>query len=255
MERVKKGYDIEWFLGDQVRGRSGESMDMDLASIIQFFKKVRSFEHLDDEALKEIAGYATPVQYKKGDYIFQEEEEPKYFHIVMNGRVKLFKTSSLGKQLIAYISIPFEPLCGVVLFIEKRHFLSAQALSDVTILQIIKEKYLSFVYNNPIMASKIIGILGRLLSSSFDRMIDIVGETAEQRVHNVLYMLYNKYGEMLPFTCECIADFSGTTTETVIRIISKLKNANILDAKRSRGEIHVVDHAALRELSRGPFFI
>ena len=103
-----------------------------------------SFEHLDDEALKEVAGYATPVQFKKGDLIFQEEEEPKYFHAVMNGRVKLFKTSSLGKQLIAYISVPFEPLCGVVLFLEKRHYLSAQALCDVTLLQMGKEKYLSF---------------------------------------------------------------------------------------------------------------
>lgn len=230
-------------------------MNMDIDSKIQFIKKVISFEHLDDEALKEVASYATPVQYKKGDYIFQEEEEPKYFHTVIEGFVKLFKTSSLGKQLIAYISVPFEPLCGVVLFIEKPHYLSAQALSDVTLLQIKKEKYLSFVFNNPGVALEIIGILGRVISSSFNRMIDIVGETAEQRIQNVLFMLFNKYGNKLPLTCESIANLSGTTTETAIRIMSKLKNSNILDTKRSRGEIHIIDHEALEGLSRGPFFI
>lgn len=240
---------------DQNRGRSGVSLDMDLASKIQFLKKVRSFEHLDDEALKVVADYATPVQFKKGDYIFQEEDKPKYFHVVIKGRVKLFKISSLGKELIAYISVPFEPLCGVVLFIEKPHYLSAQALSDVMLLQMKKEKYLSFVYNNPSMASEIIGILGRVISSSFNRMIDIVGETAEQRIHNVLFMLFNKYGNKLPLTCESIANLSGTTTETAIRVISKLKHSNVLDTKRRRGEINIIDHEALRALSRGPFFI
>jgi CRP/FNR family transcriptional regulator, nitrogen oxide reductase regulator len=226
---------------------------MDLNDRIQVFRKSASFADFSDDVLKEIAELAVAARFKKGEFVFREEDASAFFDIVRSGRVKLFKQSPSGKHFIAYVACENEPLCGVVLFMGTPHFLSAQATDEVTILRVKREDYLSFVKRHPSTTLKIIGILGRMVASNYDRMIDVVGERVEQRVFNVLFMLSNKFGNTLSFTCEEVADLSGTTTETVIRIMARLKALRILQT--SRGKIRILNLAELRNQSRGPFHI
>jgi len=44
-------------------------------------------------------------------------------------------------------------------------------------------------------------------------------------------MLYSKLGPTLPFTRQEIADMAGTTTETAIRVMSRLKARGIIRAR------------------------
>ena len=46
----------------------------------------------------------------------------------------------------------------------------------------------------------------QVVRSTCDRLIDLIGERVEQRIYNMLYMLYGKFGNELRFTSEEIAE-------------------------------------------------
>ncbi|MFC2003888.1 Crp/Fnr family transcriptional regulator, partial [Chloroflexota bacterium] len=82
------------------------------------------------------------------------------------------------------------------------------------------------------------------------RLKDLAGERVEQRLAQTLLMLSSRLGLTLPFTRQEIADMAGTTTETAIRILSRLKERKII--RSVRGKIIILDEAKLKLLSEGP---
>jgi len=219
-----------------------------LAHKIEVFKKSSRFAHLDERDLRKIAALATTCHFKKRDVIFREEDTPKFFYIVQHGRVKLFRRSLSGKNFVALVASPSNSLDSYVLFEGKAHDLSAQAMDDVTVLRIKREEYLSFVNEHPSIAIKSVDMLAKVVNSAYERIIDLIGERVEQRVHNILIMLYLKFGTTLVFTSEEIADLAGTTTETAIRVLSKLRKAGII--RSYRGKITILDSTKLYSISR-----
>jgi CRP-like cAMP-binding protein len=63
-------------------------------------------------------------------------------------------------------------------------------------------------------------------------------------------MLSSKMGNELPFTRQEIADMTGTTIETTIRMLSRLKSGGVI--RSARGKIFIADETKLKALSAGP---
>jgi CRP-like cAMP-binding protein len=80
-----------------------------------------------------------------------------------------------------------------------------------------------------------------------------MGEPVKQRLLNVLYMLYSKFGPILKFTNHDLANLAGTTTETANRVMGRLRHQGIIETHY--GEVHIHNHKELENLSRGPFAI
>jgi CRP-like cAMP-binding protein len=78
----------------------------------------------------------------------------------------------------------------------------------------------------------------------------MVGERVEQRLARTMLMLASKMGPTLPFTRQELADMSGMTTESAIRVTSRLKERGII--KTVRGKITILDETKLTLLSEGP---
>jgi CRP/FNR family transcriptional regulator, nitrogen oxide reductase regulator len=225
-----------------------KSAEDHLAQKKEVFKKSSRFAHLNENDLREIAALATTCRFKKRDVIFSEEDTPEFFYIVQHGRVKLFRRSMSGKNFVALIASPGNSLDSYVLFEGKAHDLSAQAMDDVTVLRIKREKYMNFVNEHHSIAFRSVGMLAKVVNSAYERIVDLIGERVEQRVCNILVMLYLKFGATLLFTSEEIADLAGTTTETAIRELSKLRKAGII--RSYRGKITILDQTKLYSISR-----
>jgi CRP/FNR family transcriptional regulator len=215
---------------------------------IEVFKKSLSFAHLGKEDLSKIAAHATIRYYQKKDFIFHEGDPATYLRIVQYGRVKLFKASTSGREFVPHIAGPGNTLNIAALFGDKPHFLSAQCIEDTSILCVGREDFLSFLNEYPSVARRIIGILGEVINLTNEKIIDLLVERVDLRVTNVLFMLSSKFGTTLSLTCSDIADLAGTTTESTIRVISKLRKAGILRSHRQK--IVVLDQVGLQELSR-----
>jgi CRP-like cAMP-binding protein len=223
----------------------------DLAKKIQVFKMSKGFLQLEEESLKKLALCAVPCQFKKGEIIFREGDPCDYFYIIQKGRVKCFKQAPSGKRLIILIDKKYETLNAAVLFGGHPHIFCAMAMEETILLRIDRSIYLSWVQENPAILQKVLILVVQALGTAYNKLINnTIGERVEQRVSVALYMLYGKFGSELSFTCKEIAEISGTTTETAIRTIAKLKKNRILASTRRK--IEILDPAELKSVSKKP---
>ena len=208
------------------------------------------FSRLNDNEIAELANLATEHSFTSNEFIFWDEDAPEWFYIVAEGRVKVLKHSSSGKEFIIAFFDPGEMFGEVAVFEDKPYPASAQAVADTKVLGIRREDFLSFLTQRPQVALRIISVLGGRLRESQSRLKDLAGERVEQRLARTLLMLSTKFGPNLPFTRQDVADMTGTTIETAIRVMSRLKDGGII--RSVRGKIIILDEVKLRLLSEGP---
>jgi len=208
------------------------------------------FSSLNEDELAELAGLAVERSLTPGEFIFWDGDDPVWFYIVAEGKVKVLKHSSLGKEFIIAFFGPGEMFGEVAVFENKPYPASAQAVTETKVVGIKREDLLSFLANRPQVALRIINVLGGRLRDAQGRLKDLAGERVEQRLASVLLMLSAKLGLTLPFTRQEIADMAGTTTETAIRVMSHLKDRGII--RSVRGKVIILNEEKLRLLSEGP---
>lgn len=225
----------------------------DIKNKVEVFKQSPVFALLGEAELSKIAKLATPRYFEKGRFIFQEGDPPDFFFIVKQGRVKLFKETASGKNFVFSIAKPGGSLHSSVLFNRKPRWLSAQAMEEAIVLCVRTEEYLSFINNYPNVVTKMVDILEEQARSAYDRLIDMMLTTVEQRMLNVLDSLSSKFGNTLFFTCEELAELAGTTPETATRVMNELKSSGIVSGRRR--QITVLDAAKLHLLINNPYLI
>lgn len=207
-----------------------------------------TFQTSSDETINRLASLATAHEYDKGEIIFHEDDACRFFHIIKEGRVKNYKQSPSGKHFVASVAGPGDTLNTVVLFSGNPYFLSAQTMDKVVLLRIDKDEFTSVVISDRAALLRQVTLMEQVVRSTCERLMDLVGERVEQRIYNMLYMLYGKFGEELRFTSEEIAELTGTTAETVIRILAGLKNLNIVSCGRRK--VYVLNSPELKRICR-----
>ncbi len=216
----------------------------------EILKSSPIFSSLNDDELGELADLSIERSFMPNEFIFWDGDAPEWFYIVAEGKVKVLKYSSLGKEFIIAFFGPGEMFGEVAVFENKPYPASAQAVVETKVVGIKREGFLFFLANRPQVALRIISVLGGRLRDAQGRLRDIAGERVEQRLASVLLMLSAKLGHTLPFTRQEIADMVGTTTETAIRVISHLKDRGII--RSVRGKVIILDREKLRLLGEGP---
>ncbi len=208
------------------------------------------FSGLNEGELAELTGLAISRSFRPGEFVLWEGDSPDWFYMVAEGRVKVLKHSSLGKEFIIAFFGPGEMFGEVAVFENKPYPASVQVVAETKVLGIRRQDFLSFLAHRPEVALRIINVLGGRLRDAQGRLRDIAGERVEQRLARTLLMLSSKLGPTVPFTRQEIADMAGTTTETAIRVMSRLKDGGII--RSLRGKTIIIDETKLRLLSEGP---
>jgi CRP/FNR family transcriptional regulator len=216
----------------------------------QILRNFSIFSSLNDDEFSELADLSIERSFMPNEFIFWDGDTPEWLYMVTEGKVKVLKYSSLGKEFIIAFFGPGEMFGEVAVFANKPYPASAQAVAETKVVGIKREDFLSFLANRPQVALRIINVLGGRLRDAQSRLRDLAGERVEQRLASVLLMLSSKLGLTLPFTRQEIADMVGTTTETAIRVMSHLKDRGIIHSVR--GEVIILDEEKLRLLSEGP---
>jgi len=215
--------------------------------MFESIKETRLFNQLNDEQIRELATLTSIYYVKKNAYFVREGQILQHLFLVHKGRMKLFRHSASGKTITVGVIRDGEPLMLSTLFTQKPCWATAQAITDSIVLGIEKEKIIPFIEKNPYIAILIIGILSGQVARAYERLRDMVAETAEYRIYKTLHMLSERFGPTLSFTAKEIADLSGTTTETTLRVFSRIKKQNIIQT--SRGKIIILNPVKLLSLT------
>jgi CRP-like cAMP-binding protein len=216
------------------------TINLSEAAKVNAFHECQIFRDVPPADIKELASHATAVVFAKGTFIFKEGDPANLFYIVYDGLVQVYKTSGSGKNVTFTIAARGDTLTASALSIDN-YFVSTQAMNDVTVLRVGRKEFLAFLGGHISVAMGIIAIMAQRLNREYERIVDIVGEEVELRLVHSLCLLAGKFGPVLSLTRQELANFAGTTTETTIRVLSKLKKKGVISCSATRGEIVISD--------------
>ena len=126
----------------------------------EILRKSPIFSSLNDSELSELANLAIEHRYMPNESIFWDGDAPEWFYIVAEGKVKVVKHSSLGKEFVIAFFGPGEMFGEVAVFENKPYPASTQAVTETKVVGIKREDFLFFLANHPQVALRIINVLG-----------------------------------------------------------------------------------------------
>lgn len=213
------------------------------------------FAGLSDRDWEKVGDLFSERQYQRDDYIFLEGEAPEALYVVKSGKVKVLRHSQDGKDVVLRMAGPGHLLGSVAVFDGAGYPGTAQAIEDCTMLVIGRNDCLTLVTRYPVFALTVINDMGTRLRSSAEQIRSLAVERVEQRIARTLLKLGQTAGAdtsegrviELPLTRQDVADMTGTTVETAIRVMSKFRRENLIFTRR--GKVVLVDVDALQDIA------
>ncbi len=217
---------------------------------IEQLKIVNYFTGLDQSDLISISKYMTEQSVNKGEiFLFEGEWSDKLFFL-MAGLVKVYKTSSNGKEQILHIAPPGESLNDVSTFDGGSNQASMLAMTPVHLYALLKEDLKAILEEHPRIYINIL----KALAYRIRRDSNLVEELSSTQVMGRLAkLLMGKYaGEEatvgLWLTQQDMASMIGTCREVVNRSLKIMEEKGAIRLGRHR--IIVLKKEILAEMAK-----
>ncbi len=206
----------------------------------------------DEEKLVFITNSKMLNEVAKSDLIFKRGEECKYIYFVLEGSVKLFYTQSEDKEHISTIVHKGQVFGECCLYNKTNHQFDAVQIEDKTkVLAVTSENFTQIMKSNFEFNMCIVKLIGDKIEKNEERLFNFAMKDARQRILSFLKDNVESNGrkvglEMLikhGLTQQDIANFTGTSRQTVTTVLNDLKSKNQIHLRRK--SILIRDIAAL----------
>ena len=213
------------------------------------------FSRLNPADRAAVGAVATVRHYPKGETIFEQETPSDALYTIINGRVKIFRMMPNGKDLILEVFGPGDPLGAVALYMDRPFPASASALEDTTCVVIPRATFFRLLETNPsLVRGLLLGLTTRLVELT-NRLAELSSGRIEGRFARLFLKLaremgrFDRGGTFVPLTLsrQELADLTGTTIETCIRIMSRWGKDGVV--RTEKDGFVVLDHSALEHLA------
>jgi CRP/FNR family transcriptional regulator len=213
------------------------------------------FSRLAPTDRRTIAEVAQVHQFGKGELIFEQDSPSDAFYAISSGRVKIFKMMSNGKDIILEVFGPGDPLGAVAAYMDRPFPASAMALEDTTCVIIPRPAFFRLLESNPsLVRGLLLGLTTRLVDLT-NRLAELTGGRIEPRFARLFVKLATEMGradrggDFIPLSLsrQELADMTGTTIETCIRIMSRWNKDNVV--RTEKDGFVVLDRAELARIA------
>ncbi|MCE7928212.1 MAG: Crp/Fnr family transcriptional regulator [Chloroflexi bacterium CFX7] len=209
---------------------------------------------LDDEGLEQVASLCTIVTFHAREQVFAEGEVDSGLWILMSGRVRLYHSDPEGRQLVVGFPAPHTPL-DLAALDGRPHTVGATALERCRVLLVPQAARVVIARRFPETIVNTMRQLSRDLRQRDISHAVLSFRSARGRICCTLVQLAEQYGIHqykrvkinFRLTRQDLADRSGVTLETSIRVLSDLQRRGVV-ATRSK-VIEILDQAELEEWS------
>lgn len=211
----------------------------------------RCFEILTPAEQRYLEDNSARVTYKKKEVICKQGAFVSQVMHVERGLVKVFIDN--GKDTLILKIIPSGNLIGLTSISEEFNTFqySAMAYVETSVRQIDINAFRTLVNENPIFAREVINILSSNNVQITGRFFCLTHKQAYGRLADILLCLSDRIFKTpdfeLPLSRQDLAELSGMSSETVIRMLKKFDDEGLI---RMEGKnFSVLDYARLKKIS------
>ena len=189
------------------------------------------FAGLPAEQMEILAQCAREKNIRAGQMIFADAQESRGLHLVVWGRVKIFKSTPEGREQTVFVFGPGEPFCLTALT-DQVSPAGAMALEDTRILLFPAEVLESVARKEPSLLFNMVLALSRRLKESIDLIESLSLKEIPQRLAAFLVNSLDQEGGDdridLRFSHRELAKIIGATPETLSRVLKRMSEDGLL---------------------------
>lgn len=193
--------------------------------------------------------------FSANEQIFSAGENAIFLPIVLNGKVKMVRYPEVGKEIILGVFQSGEMFAIPPALDGKRFPATAVAVEETQVLMVPRGDFLALMGSSSEFSSIVMGQICGILRDRADVVQILATPSAEHRVASVLLRLVGDLngneGKKISHRRQDIAEMSGLSLETTIRVIRKLADRGFLMIVRGRIIVETTEH--LRDFVRENF--
>ncbi|MEG2338086.1 MAG: Crp/Fnr family transcriptional regulator [Clostridium sp.] len=205
-------------------------------------KKISIFKTLDPSELRGIALKIENHIYKKNKVIFSEGDTGKTLYLVSEGKVKLYKYTSDGREQILHILSEGDFFGELNLLKESTYGFYAKAIEDCRLCTLGKDELREIISSDPQIGIKILEVIGDRLTKLESLAQNLATKDVDSRFAYLLTELADKYGIKengkitinLPLSREDMASYIGVARETISRKLKKFQEEGLITLETSK---------------------
>jgi len=216
----------------------------------------QAFSNLKGEALDRLKAIGAELDYSRGDNLFLEGQPSQCVYIILSGRVKLSVTSREGKTMILRLAEPGDVLGLSAAMNSGDYEVTAEAFEFCRVKVIRSKEFVEFLRRYPEAAMEATQCVLREYKYMLKDVCRLgLPTTVAGRLANLLLDWVDTRHQsghmdsrvMVPLTQEEIAGMTGTSRETVSRVLQQFQREKLISIKGAA--LTVLQPAALEAMA------
>lgn len=192
----------------------------------------------------------------KGEFIFSAGEPSQHVFLLLDGRIKIYQSSTIGKDAILWFCFAGELFGLAEAASGGGRLVSAQACDRCEILRIRQEHFSAYLETHPRTSLAIVQVLAIRLRALGDVVINLISDDVRTRILKMVLQLGARCGVPaaqglcldIAFTHQELADMIGTSRQTVTSTLGHLEREGLLVIDQHR--IHITGRELLAQIAR-----
>jgi len=211
----------------------------------------KCFEKLTEEEKQLLEEHSVQIHYKKGEVICKQGSFASHIMLMVTGLAKVFIDG--GSNSLVLKLIPDGNFIGMASISpdQNTYQYSATAYIDSVIKQIDLTVFRKLINENPKFAAEIIHILNSNSLQIYGRFFCLTQKQAYGRLADIILCLADRVFKSnefdLPLSRKDLAELSGMSQETVIRMLNKFSAEGLIQMDGKK--FNVVDYTRLKQIS------
>ncbi len=198
------------------------------------------FRRLSPREIREVLELASSKRHAAGSFVFNEGEEAGRFYLLLDGHIRVVRSTESGEQVIS-IHIPPGQLFGIAKALGRSTYPASALCADecltaswpMSLWDSFNSRYDGFTTET----YKVVGDRVRQMN---DTIMEMATKQVEQRVACAVLRLIQQGGRKtrdgievaFPITRQDISEMTGTTLHTVSRLLSAWEKDGVVVSKR-----------------------
>lgn len=220
------------------------------------------FADLDDEGIADVDRHTVALAWEGGDAVYSEGDPGGHIYLVAHGRAKAYRDTEDGRTVVVDLLAAGDIFGGFDLLGRPEYGETVEAFDTLCALRISDEDFREIMVRYPTVALRVVDDLAGQLGDARTSVVNQSTRTVAERVAATLLRIADKFGEarsgfgdgeaaggdgtgdggqtgrrdgtllQLPLTRVDLAGMTGSTPESVSRVMSRLRREGIIDSGR-----------------------